>query len=1137
MALTDAQRRAVECTGRPLFIQAGAGTGKTFTLTKRLAAALADGRIPGVDNLLTITFTNKAAAELTSRVRAELRADGLIDEALAVDAAWISTIHAMCQRMLVAHAFEVGIDPGAQLLDEMESDELLVQAVDAVLEAHAGSEQLELLLGAYSKSEKLCAAITSVVKLFSTVPDAAASFDVGPAPARTQGDIVADVYGAYRSARDELAAIKFAEANKTSAKCYGYLVDYTDALAQTVACDLAEDMSWAELLELLEQVPTFKHSGIKKQPQRSILDECCERVDALYAYACAAYARELACALLAFADEAYGVHGTLKRARGALDIGDVLVQTQRLLVEHDDVAAAYRSQFASVMVDEFQDTDRLQVAIVKRLCDSSLATLATVGDAQQSIYGFRGADLEVYREMRAEMAEMGAESVALDVNFRSHSGILRFVESVFSTSEFFGGEFLRVTAGPANDADRPWAGRDEARVHVHIVGGKKDADEKSPGIDELRRTEAQVIADEFEALAARGAAYGDMAVLLRKMSNAGIYRDALRERGIPCIVSGGSLFYSSPEVLAVTMLLRFLENCDDDEATFALLGSRLFDLGDDDLLWLATVRADRLRVPAGSMRRRPSLFDALGYVATHEADTCSGDVTRAYDVLETARQQAASMPFSAVVERALIASGYYDTLRMSGLDGMSVQANIWKLCSLIDECERHVGHSIVKVAERFRGVCERVQDGTMSGGKPATMGAEHSGAVQIMTFHAAKGLEFPIVAVAEYESGGGPSGAGALNVSEDGQDFLSMKLSGPRAAKAGTLAAAEGCPGLAFASDPLSFAGYARELAAQREHEESQRLLYVALTRAKDTLIVLGHDKAYGDDGVLADGAFASMMRAAFGETLPRDGSIVRTATGALVAVHAHIVQREADDDAGHGEVGMPAPAMRRFARVSDVPPAVSARSVRTSELHSYSSISKRVEQPAQLVPAMVCLRGEDETDDEATAFGSAFHLVAQWLLDNPKPQGKEFSSLVVRAAQQWGLTPERAVQLGDAVHAWLSSSLYADTLRYERRFAEYAFCVYVRDVALEGFIDLLCLDAESRSALVVDYKTGMSGSAEELQWRYLLQASCYAYAVLASGECDRVELVFVRPEAGLQEIRYRFTADDMERLELRILA
>lgn len=151
MPLTPSQQQAVECQGRPLFIQAGAGTGKTFTLTKRIAHGLSPQSGPligGVENLLVITFTEKATGELLGRIRGELRAQGLKDAALHVDGALISTIHGMCSSMLRAHALEAGIDPGTAPLSDDESEALFDQAVEEVLRTHGEDARLKLLLAA-----------------------------------------------------------------------------------------------------------------------------------------------------------------------------------------------------------------------------------------------------------------------------------------------------------------------------------------------------------------------------------------------------------------------------------------------------------------------------------------------------------------------------------------------------------------------------------------------------------------------------------------------------------------------------------------------------------------------------------------------------------------------------------------------------------------------------------------------------------------------------------------------------------------------------------------------------------------------------------------------------------------------------
>ena len=209
-------------------------------------------------------------------------------------------------------------------------------------------------------------------------------------------------------------------------------------------------------------------------------------------------------------------------------------------------------------------------------------------------------------------------------------------------------------------------------------------------------------------------------------------------------------------------------------------------------------------------------------------------------------------------------------------------------------------------------------------------------------------------------------------------------------------------------------------------------------------------------------------------------------------------------------------------------------------QLHSYSSIHKRDEKaPLPTVGAMVQLRERGEGEQTpATAFGSAFHLVAQWLLGHPNPTDEALQQHLDAAARTWGLAPSARPRLAQATDAWLSSRLFHQVLGYPQRYAEHAFCVQVGTVPLEGFIDLLCVKPARREALVVDYKTGVSGAgAEELRQRYELQASCYAYAVLATETCTSVRLEFVRPEDGMAQIGYAFTAADLPTLQQRILS
>lgn len=1142
MPLTPSQQRAVDCTGRPLFIQAGAGTGKTYTLTQRLAQGLSTGAIPAVDNLLTITFTNKAAGELLGRVRAELRTRGMKEEALQVDAAWISTIHSMCQRVLKTNAFDAGIDPGVEMLDEMESDALLSRAIDEMLEQRGHEQNVRQLESSMGGVGKMCSMLRKVIGLFSGVARASLSFDPGPQPQTGAAELLAMVHRAACDERDALEGLGAAAAGKTAAAALAAACANVDALQEALGAEACNDMqldAWARSCEVIAALDVKPRRGLKKEPWRSIIDDWVERASELSLSARAALLHLQTLVLLDLAEDAHARHRALKRALGSVDMGDILVATYHLLDERPDIARRYEERFASVMIDEFQDTDRLQVAIVKHLCDEHLSTLATVGDAQQSIYGFRGADLAVYYEMREEMKRLGAENVALATNFRSHSGILQFVEAVFSTPQFFGEEFLKIGPGPSNDRAHDWIATDAPRVHLELVAGP-DAEGKEAKLGQLRAGEAQVIARKFAELHAAGADYGQMAVLLRSMSNVSLYEEAFAALGIPCIISGGSLFLTSDEVGTLVMLLRFIENRDDDEALFNLLASPLFDIDDDGLLALADFRAT-LRPKSESVRVRVSLYAALcqrvrkmGEGALQQGVPAQSNelLARAHAVLSAVLEQSRSKTFSSVVLGAVAVSGWRAGLAQQGIDGAAGMANIQHFCDLLDDAEAHMGHSAVRVAEYFRSMRDDALDGGRDG-KPGAMVMRSQGAVQIMTFHASKGLEFPIVAVAEYDRAPFPSTL--WSVSEDGKNYLTLAPS-KGSADFSSVSEEEDCGSFAQARSPRAFISHAGKLAVEGELQEAQRLLYVALTRAKDLLVVMGHDKGYLSKNELAQTQFAAMIGAAIGDQSPADGSVVRTRTGALVAFNVTPVPEE---PAGQ-EPGTAAKETKHLLQPIPQAPCVRARLERRPELYSYSLLAQGAARAdADLVPSMVQLRHRDDAETVSTV-GSAFHLAMQWLVEQLRTgrmmpeevaDAASFASCLERVACRYALNDEELGRLRSMASAWVASGLFARALRYRRLCPEHAFLVDVAGIPLEGYIDLLCCGSDDGSALIIDYKTGTSGAPEELRDRYALQAACYAYAVLAAGVCTDAELVFVRPEVDMQQLSYSYTQGDLESL------
>lgn len=1138
MPLTPSQRAAVESAHEPLFIQAGAGTGKTFTLTKRIAYGLSQESGPligDVDRLLTITFTNKAAGELIGRVRAELRAQGLDEESLKIDAAWISTIHSMCRRILLSHAFDVGVDPGANLLTEDETQALSALALDALLQDNAKDARLNLLFDSLGV-ESATKLVNNLSELLMLAPGGRNDFDLGPAPApaRVIASRVQGLLATYQGALAELDELGLPEGKVTYAQNRDKIAAIAAAL-EALSANQKGSPSWGAVVNAIKECKP-PSGGNLSEPYKGIFGECKEALLEVMVEAQSASAYEVLRAALDLAAEHLERHRTLKRAKGALDTNDLLIAAYKLLDEDEALAQMYRDSFDSVMVDEFQDTDNLQVGIVSKLCDEGLTTLATVGDAQQSIYRFRGADLEVYQRTRAMMREHGSNEVELTVNYRSQPDILRFVEEIFSKPEFFGGEFLKVSSGRKEDSDSSRPEPDEPRVKVLLSAGHKA--EKGRGrtsVDALRQADAAALADEFAHLHEQGIPYGDMAILLQstKGTKAGCYLRELRRRNIPVIVSGGSDFFLQPEVSTVVMLLRVLADRDDDEALFDLLGSDFFNASDDALLALSVINRQRLKLLPGESRAKPSLYDALCLYVEEAEGGADEALGRAFVTIDHVLAASSSMPLAQVVREAVALSGWQATLAARGIEGGAVFANIERMCDLIDDYEALNGHAPFATSTYFRSLVDMAHEGAGVRAKLGTLVSSGRDAVQIMTIHSSKGLEFPVVAVAEFEKGTRNTGMQLISLSEEGKRYLALGATGSDAA-AGYLADETQDPGsFTLASEVAEHRAHAIQLEKLRDAQEQQRLLYVALTRARDKLILVAHDSTFASKGDLSAGLTSDCLHAVFGEKIPTQHAKVTTGTGALVELDITEVPYGAPEGQADDEEGSLA-VMHRYP-VFELPPRISAQPLDHRQIYSYSSIAHRDAQHRELIAPAVTLHDRSQDVETVSPVGSSFHLVAQWLASVPRADERGIERRMLAAARRYGLDEEQRVRLANAVAAWVSSERYAMVQEYERRHAEYAFCVDVEGVPLEGYIDLICFDDEG-GALVIDYKTGTSGQGEDLHERYALQAQCYAYALLSSGACEHVDMAFVRPEAGMQEVAFSFDAGDVPALAQHIL-
>lgn len=1177
--LTPQQRACVEHVNGPLLVSAGAGSGKTFMLTQRIAYALLNPELSGVtdiDQVLAITFTEAAAAEIKARVRNKLREEGMASQALKVDACWISTIHGMCSRILHENALELGLDPQFGLIGDIEQARLLSQCMDEVLRASSG--QFDALFDEYGK-DKAARMVLDLLAQASNVRGELTSLVV--APCMDPHEIARDMYDAI------IAVDATARQDVNTKGKQGTIAPKIRDMAEGEfgwrtfeRLDAQDALTYQELLTAIAGIPTDLYRG-SKEPFATAVALFRQTVIRLRRECEMGLADAARSSLVGMAREVHRLYEQRKAALGVLDQDDLIHKTLDAFENAPEMESRYRDRFRLIMVDEFQDTSELQIALISHLTNGD-QRLCTVGDTQQSIYRFRGADVGTYlahkRHMRELETDEGGLACELDRNFRSHGDIIRFVNKLFSQERVFGSdEFIKLgfdekhAENPRNDFP------DVARIEVIA-----HSSEHGKGVSSADRVpfEAEAIAERFCTLHETGSAncrWADMVILLGRMTNAEVYAQALRRRGAPCTITGGSGFKDTPEALLVASLCSALTNPLNSEAMGDVLASDMFGLGSDELLALATSPEGRRRDFWGGMTACVSGEPAFG------GAPFSARAKLAASVLRHAASSLDTSTLSSMLDEIAVESGYLTRLQAQGPQGMAQAANFFKALRMVEDAESS------NPSEGPAQVCTRYLQAIDGGVKerPGSLNTDEQDAVRILTIHSSKGLEYPIVALADFNgSAGGPNSNLALECT-CGHVYVSLtpgsskpelkdppKLSEPMIARLAEANALEEPASLG--DEDLTAGSFHEALKARRDTEElaeGRRKFYVGATRPREALIIAVNFTAT-KGSASKDDCINDLRASLFGEdgawrsapggidysgTTPAIVSYTRLALdedGQVIAVReeasegADEEQQEIKEpDAALGSSKSPithlsVPEMPRKGEfVCDLAPMRLPYNPSRAATFSYSSIAAHdaeaeQEDKAEAQPV--------ETDEEptvvparphhasATAFGSALHQACQFMAEDlawRKDQGAGDTALAMPADERlraclatWDAPAGELDVLKGACARWMASDAAAQAASFDVLVPEAPFYVALQGtqgepIHLEGAMDLLCHDApaqqgEPRRAFIVDYKTGGSAAetADDLLAKHDLQARCYAYVALTQG-FDEVELAFVRVE------------------------
>ncbi len=1101
---TEGQAEAIQYLDGPLLISAGAGSGKTFTLTQRIVWALLPGSGKGgeaflesIDEALVITFTEKAAGEIKERIRSALRAEGMLEEALKVDSAWVSTIHGMCSRILREHALEVGLDPAFEVISAVQEEELRAAAIEAVL-ARTGGED-----GSYQElfdsfgAQKIMDALDTILKNAHTIPGGLDAVNLGPEKSTIE-EAVRELYIQAQNPPDGAT-------------------EKAQLILQSYAEQLTDYFEGPESAEVLADILSTNLPGGKAA------EEIKEAIKRLRSAVLVEPYQESARVLLKLAYEIEDEYEKALRASGQIDMAGLIRKTLSVFDAFPEIALQYTSRFKLVMVDEFQDTSQLQVDMIERIAGKSHEHFCTVGDAQQSIYRFQGADVSVYMQHKQDMAEGGAAVVELEDNFRSNSDILSFVRRVCGQQDYFAEEFLDLQA---QKEGKPYFG---ANPRVEIVLATHNWRLKQDPIypKDAYRVTAEHLAKRFKELHESGHAYSDMVLLLGRMSKAQNFASAFYAEGIPCVVAGGSKYYESKHVKVCLDLLDVLSNPHDAASLLSVLTSEALPVTTDDLLYLSTDFSEN-----GTILQRQNLVKEFLYKGD-ERKQLSPLLQHARTVLRRAWAKLGKVRPAQLFKETVIESGWLSRLETGNPADQAQAADILKFIRLIEDAQDEVAFDMARVANEMhlRSAAESE--------KPGALSVENLDAVRILTIHSSKGLEFPIVAVADcYEtySKGGP----LVTLSEGGVLHTSLASSGkkdcfPYAAES-----------VVEANDLSEFRGSIIATNEEKEYEERKRLFYVATTRASAALILcmcVEHTKNSG----YPDLVYEVMHGLLPGETDFPEGEAHIDYGGSEPLYFTRLEVKSSGGNQGdlnaeedEEEQLVPHPDTIALPKLEDETTpqclAVSAR----ADFFSYSSLvhegegSEEESMPVPLAPAADL--------DKATDFGSALHRACEWLaLQSNEPAADEVSNALARAAAEFGV--QDAARLRTAFERWQGSEARSWANAFETQQPELPFTAAIVGRYLEGEIDLFC--TTGKKAGIVDYKTGGSPSEtpEQLQAKHQLQAQCYAFAALRAGY-ESVELRFVRVEqqdpaspAQPQVVCYEFTLADLQALHDAIVA
>jgi len=1043
MSLTDRQRDAATDHSTSLCVTAGAGTGKTHVLVTRYINLIQDGgyRIP---EILALTFTDKAAQEMKGRVRTALSEksgsgwNGTQEEFLWAN---ISTFHSFCARIIREFPVEGGVDPGFGVLEEADATALLEETLDDLIHGKLKDYNRQALLSTLrivgDQYLKVC-----LLELNQKRGDAEGFFGC---LFEDESVVVESWQNCFKdtqqTALDDLfASDAFVGALSALLALAGQYAGETDSGSRYLrgAAPILRDIQTkGELSTLclallrLYDIKSSKNMGSKKvfntddletlRSSYSIVKEIIKTQKTPLSLSFDPKSPQTSETLdflhhlgTVFADFTRATDRT-KEQIGSLDFNDLIYRTARIFREYPEhVRQHFRHRFRYIMVDEFQDTDPVQAGIILRIAEASNAMIFVVGDPKQSIYLFRDADVSRFKETSTQIQDHdGGREIALDINFRSTPDVISCGNYLFSQLLQDRGKEWDFAYHPINVSERRATHKGTVELLIPSKGdnaadsARIEADLVAQRIAELVGNEERhiTIQDESGQTITRPLQYGDIAILFERRTKLNWFEWACKKWDIPYHVHAGTGFFERQEIFDLLSVLTFLVRDDNDISLAGALRSPYFGMSDADLFRVAQERGTTLWQKL-QRSESSSAQEAL------EMLTCWKAVCRREPVNLLIRRILQDSEISAV----------YAALP----GGEECLANIEKLVA----SSRDTGTGFVQSLESF---VKKLQDAVTreqrEGGAPPPPSQDDR--VIMMTVHASKGLEFPLVVVPGMAETG-PGGRAQIFV--DPICGVAVKMPDPDNP-------------FHLIETPLFTALRHRE--DQKQKAEQRRLFYVAVTRARDHLILSGSRQ----DNLPAS-LDSSQKRIDWVCSILQIDPTSLPETGSVTKIYSHGEREFAVQIQGSQNPDYPAPQL-------DTPENIEFENLpegRKREINPEKTSD--LELPKEIWTVSTIMGKESPTHPSAalnTTWGTIVHRVFE---------GQSPATVYTEAG---GSDPENEAELTTLYEQFCSSDRMQDVTE---EYCELPFLAQIRGTSFKGIFDRLIKNSKGTWTLI-DYKTG----------------------------------------------------------------